>query len=91
MDNSKKQSEENNIRLTEEFKKNVWNRAEERWQKKAMKEGRVYEKKPYVSEADKKAAARRERIAALKAELKQLLTEEEKDSLFESLKAEDLG
>lgn len=84
-------SEEKDIRLTEEFKKHIWNSAEDRWHKKALKEGRTYEKKPYISEAERQAAQRRERIAALKAELRQLLTEEEKDSLFSNLKAEHLA
>ena len=85
------QSEEKDIRLTEEFKKHVWDCAQDRWQRKAKKEGRTYEKKPYISEAERQAAQRRERIAALKAELRQLLTEEEKDSLFSNLKAEHLA
>lgn len=86
----KKQKEEPQVWLTEERKRNIHEQAEKRWAAKAKKEGWQYTPKPYVSEAEKQAAARRERIAALKAELKQLLTEEEKDSLFESIKAEHL-
>lgn len=89
MDN--KQKEEPQVWLTEERKRNIHEQAEKRWAAKAKKEGWQYTPKPYVSEAEKQAAARRERIAALKAELKQLLTEEEKESLFESIKAEHLG
>ena len=59
--------------------------------KKAKKEGWQYTPKPYVSETEKKAAARRERIAALKAELKLLLSDEEKEQLFDSLKAENIS
>ena len=86
----KKQKEEPQVWLTEERKRNIHEQAEKRWAAKTKKEGWQYTPKPYVSEAEKQAAARRERIAALKAELKQLLTEEEKDSLFESIKAEHL-
>lgn len=87
----KKQKEEPQVWLTEERKRHIHEQAEKRWAAKAKKEGWQYTSKPYVSEAERQAAARRERIAALKAELKQLLTEEEKDSLFESIKAEHLG
>ena len=86
----KKQKEEPHVWLTEERKRNIHEQAEKRWAAKAKKEGWQYQPKPYVSEAERQAAARRERIAALKAELKQLLTEEEKEQLFASIKAENL-
>lgn len=85
------QSEEKDIRLTEEFKKHVWDCAQDRWQRKAKKEGRIYEKKPYISEAEKQAAQRRERIAALKSELRLLLSEQEKEELLANIKSEHLG
>lgn len=86
----KKVKEEHQV-LNEERKKSVWERAEARWAAKAKKEGWQYTPKPYVSETEKKAAARRERIAALKAELKQLLTDEEKEQLLDSIKADNIS
>lgn len=87
MDNNQKEEQQ---MLNEERKKTTWEHAEARWAAKAKKEGWQYQPKPYVSEAERQAAARKERIAALKAELKELLTQEEKESLFESIKAEHL-
>lgn len=86
----KKQKKEPQVWLTEERKKKMWECTEARWAKKAKKEGWSYTPKPYISEAERQAAARQERIAALKAELKQLMTEEEKEQLFETIKAEHL-
>lgn len=86
----KNQKEEPHVWLTEERKRKIHEQAEKRWAAKAKKEGWQYKPKPYVSEAERQAAARRERIAALKAELKQLLTEQEKEELLANIKAEHL-
>lgn len=86
----KKQKEEPHVWLTEERKRNIHEQAEKRWAAKAKKEGWQYKPKPYVSEAERQAAARRQRIEDLKQELKQLMSEEEKEQLFESIKAENL-
>lgn len=86
----KKQKEEPQVWLTEERKRTIHEQAEKRWAAKAKKEGWQYTPKPYVSEAERQAAARRQRIKDLKQELKQLMSEEEKEQLFASIKAENL-
>lgn len=90
MDNKEKNQEEKQV-LLEERKRSIHEHTEKRWAAKAKKEGWQYTPKPYVSETEKKAAARRERIAALKAELKQLLSDEEKEQLFDSIKAGNIS
>lgn len=86
----KKQKEEPQVWLTEERKRTIHEQAEKRWAAKAKKEGWQYTPKPYVSEAERQAAARRQRIEDLKQELKQLMSEEEKEQLFASIKPENL-
>ena len=86
----KKQKEEQKVLLSEERRKSMWERTEARWAKKAKKEGWSYTPKPYISEAERQAAARRQRIEDLKQELKQLMSEEEKEQLFATIKAENL-
>lgn len=84
------QKEDEAFMNSEEYRRQVWESQEERWAKKAKKEGWHYVKKPFIGEAEIQAQAdeaRKQRIASLKSELRQLLTEEENEELMAGLKA----
>ena len=60
---------------SEEYERDQWEANEERWAKKAAKEGWHYTKKPFVTALDRQRAeenARKQEIAYLKEKIAQL-------------------
>lgn len=92
-DLERKKKEQLDYMNSEEYKRKMWESQQDQWEKKAKKEGWHYERKPYVSESQvqaQKEQDRQNKIASLKAELRELLTAEENDALLAKLKAEQV-
>ena len=71
----KSQQEHEEYLQSEQYLKDQWEAQEERWAKSFAKKGLVYHKKPFVSELEKQQMAeqaKEEKIAFLKAKLKEL-------------------
>lgn len=78
---------------SEDYKRDLWEATEDSFEKKFKAMGKPYTRRPYISDAQKREeaeAARKERISSLKAELVDLLNEEEKSELIARLKANDV-
>ncbi len=69
------QAELDEYYLSEQYQRDMWEAAQDRWEKKAKKEGWHYERKPFISAADRKRIAeqtKEQEIAFLEEKLKSL-------------------
>jgi len=89
----RKQAEYQNYLESEQYQKDIWEAGQDRWERKARKEGWTYKRVPFVSSQEKQAQAenaRLQRISTLKEELKSLLTEQEVGEMFDRLTANQI-